>query len=99
MQDVQLEVEKQNETEEDYTFVTVLNVANEAHPFVVVLKKEDHNNLGADATPEQLVEASFRFLLDREPVSAIMKEFDISVISDYFPEYESEVKAYLNGTA
>lgn len=90
-----IEIEKQNETEEDFVFVVVLNTPDGKLPFVVALKKQDHKRLAPEKTPEQLVEGSFRFLLDREPVSAIMKEFDISVISQYFPEYEQEISQYI----
>lgn len=46
-------------------------------------------------TPERCVESSFRFLLDREPQEAILRQFDISVISRYFPEFERELPGYL----
>ncbi|MDZ7744228.1 MAG: hypothetical protein U5K77_00495 [Candidatus Saccharibacteria bacterium] len=42
--------------------------------------------------PEQLVEKSFVFLLEREPASSILSEFDLPLISNYFPEYESTIK-------
>ncbi len=41
--------------------------------------------------PQDLVKKSFKFLLEREPKESILKEFDISVIKNYFPEYEEEV--------
>lgn len=50
--------------------------------------------LGA-ATPEVLVEASMRFLLEREPKESILREFPLSVIGSYFPEYESRIIDYL----
>jgi hypothetical protein len=40
---------------------------------------------------EQLVRDSFAFLLQREPKESILSEFDLSVISRYFPEYESVI--------
>ncbi len=41
--------------------------------------------------PEDLVRKSFEFLLKREPKESILKEFNITKISYYFPEYETEV--------
>lgn len=38
-----------------------------------------------------LVKRSFEFLLEREPETSILKEFDLEVISKYFPEYEKEI--------
>lgn len=40
------------------------------------------------------VKASFRFLLDREPKEAILRKFDLPVISHYFPEFEKEFSNY-----
>lgn len=45
-------------------------------------------------SPENIVKHSFEFLLDREPNTSILKEFDITVISNYFPEYTKTVKEY-----
>ena len=39
------------------------------------------------ASPEELLEASFRFLLEREPKEAILTRFELPVIERYFPEY------------
>lgn len=47
------------------------------------------------STPERLLEASFEFLLEREPKEAILGSFDVSVISRYFPEFERELQHYL----
>jgi hypothetical protein len=47
-------------------------------------------------TPEQCLEAAFRFLLDREPKESILNRFDdVTVISRYFPEFERELPRYL----
>jgi hypothetical protein len=40
---------------------------------------------------ERLVEESFHFLLEREPRSAIMAQFDIMTIERYFPEYSNTI--------
>ena len=45
--------------------------------------------------PEVLIEKSFRFLLDRESNSSILHSFDLPVIGQYFPEYESVIKDML----
>ena len=39
------------------------------------------------ADPRRLVEVSFRFLLEREPASSILRRFAISDIEGYFPDY------------
>lgn len=42
-------------------------------------------------TPEELVEASFRFLLEREPKDQILGSFGLGQIEDYFPSYGREI--------
>jgi len=43
------------------------------------------------ADPDDLVRRSFEFLLEREPRTSILREFDLPVIARYFPEYEQHV--------
>jgi hypothetical protein len=43
------------------------------------------------ATPERLLEASFEFLLEREPKEAILPRFELPIIERYFPEYASTI--------
>jgi hypothetical protein len=40
-----------------------------------------------EATPEELLEASFAFLLEREPKESILRRFELPVIERYFPDY------------
>lgn len=49
----------------------------------------------AGTDPADLVAASFRFLLDREPKESILGRFDVSVIASYFPEYPARIGDYL----
>lgn len=67
----------------------------------VTLSKADYGRLTNGACPaEQLVEAAFRFLLDHEPKEAILSRFDVSVISRYFPDFETKLPQYMaNGSA
>ena len=52
--------------------------------------------VGATGVPEEeLVRASFAFLLDREPATSILTRFSLDVIGRYFPEYTSELRDYL----
>ena len=51
--------------------------------------------LGSGASAEELIGASFRFLLDREPKESILRQFDLTVIPSYFPEYDHRIGDYL----
>ncbi len=41
----------------------------------------------------RLLEASFEFLLEREPNTSILRQFELSVIGHYFPEYPATMQA------
>ena len=43
-------------------------------------------------TKKDLIIKSFEFLLLRESNQSILKEFNLEVINQYFPEYNDEIK-------
>ena len=45
--------------------------------------------------PDVLVERSFKFLLQRESNTSILRSFELSEISRYFPEYEKTIQGML----
>ena len=61
----------------------------------VTVSQDFLKGLGTRVSPEEVVRKSFQFLLEREPKESILKKFDISVISRYFPEYNAEIKKRL----
>lgn len=62
----------------------------------VTMSRDTYQRLtGGKSTPEQCVEAAFTFLLEREPKESILRRFDLTVISRYFPEFEREFPRYL----
>lgn len=46
---------------------------------------------------EHVLEAAFRFLLEREPKESILQRFDVMVIARYFPEFERALPSYFGG--
>lgn len=61
----------------------------------VTLRRDAQLRYGGDAAPERLIEASFRFLLEREPKESILQAFELPVIEQYFPEYPREIRGLL----
>ena len=62
--------------------------------FDVTVSDEDAVRLAAargTADVERLVDETFRFLLEREPASSILRSFDLTVVARYFPEYDAEI--------
>ena len=67
----------------------------ESREFRVEVDKGTYQRLtGGNIAPERLVEASFKFLLDKEPAGSIMSSFNLEVISNYFPHYQKEISKY-----
>jgi hypothetical protein len=65
-----------------------------SHRVTVPDDMADDLHLGA-VDPSQLVEVSFAFLLEREPGTAILRQFSLRDISRYFPEYAEELQRRL----
>ncbi len=62
----------------------------------VSMARENYDSLTRGrCAPDRCIEAAFRFLLDREPKEAILTRFDVTVISRYFPEFETELPRYI----
>lgn len=57
----------------------------------VTVWPSDMARYAPDASPEELIEASFAFLLEREPKEAILSRFELPVIERYFPEYAARI--------
>jgi len=51
--------------------------------------------VGPNPDIARLLEASFEFLLAREPNTSILRQFELSVIGHYFPEYSATMQARL----
>ena len=60
---------------------------------LVTLSDEVHTSLANDkVTKEELLDFSFKFLLDRESNTSILSSFELMVISKYFSDYQKSVK-------
>ncbi|MDQ6910771.1 MAG: hypothetical protein M3Z84_08335 [Actinomycetota bacterium] len=66
--------------------------------YVVTVPKKvvDELGLGGFETVD-IVRETFHFLLEREPATAIMKQFSLDVVPTYFPEFYEELAARLKG--
>ena len=78
--------------------VVVSDGKGESRHRVTMATETGERLTAGQCTPERVVEAAFRFLLDREPKELILRAFDVTVISRYFPEFERELPRYLSRT-
>lgn len=86
---------KLTENGDPLRFAVTVSEGKGTSRYQVSASAADAARLAGKASPEQLIEASFRFLLDREPKESILGRFDLTVISRYFPDYESALPRYL----
>ena len=78
---------------DDVFEVTVAKTSTTTHTVTVTdLSLSDLSD--SNVTKTQLLEFSFRFLLEREPNTSILSSFDINVISRYFSDYKDEVRRW-----
>ena len=75
--------------------VVVRDGAGESRHHVSMSREASERMAGGGDTPERVMEAAFRFLLDRESKESILARFDVTVIPRYFPEFERELPRYL----
>lgn len=62
----------------------------------VTLSQEYYRQLcGATVTHEWLLVQAFRFLLEREPNTAILPSFDLNEVARFFPEFADEIRTRL----
>jgi hypothetical protein len=59
----------------------------------VTMDREYYQEMSDEiVSPEEFVKRSINFLLKRENKDSILKEFNIRQISNYFAEYEDEIR-------
>ncbi len=79
---------------EDVYHVTVEEgVSRTTHD--VTVTPDDVERYASGASAERLVEASFRFLLEREPKESILSRFELPVIEQYFSDYPVKIREKL----
>ncbi len=77
-------------------YEVVIEGANETIHRVHMSQEYYRKLCGATVTHEYVLVQAFRFLLEREPSSAILSEFDVQDINQYFPEFEAELISRLD---
>ncbi|PIT92207.1 MAG: hypothetical protein COU08_03660 [Candidatus Harrisonbacteria bacterium CG10_big_fil_rev_8_21_14_0_10_42_17] len=87
-------VTKQSEDETHYVFVVEVKDEEHSTRHTIFEDKGYCEKIGGGITPEALVKKSFEFLLEREPQEAILRQFNLKEIKDFFPEYEREISDF-----
>lgn len=87
---------KEGETQDKYVFLVEVDEGGSATRHEVTVEEDDYQRLTPKGVSvKELVKESFRFLLEREPKESILSNFEITVIGNYFPEYNEAIKERL----
>lgn len=88
----QIHISESTKTPNGWQFqVTLGTDPNTTSHTVAVDQKYWEKLTSSKITPEELINKSLFFLLEREPKESILSSFDLSLISTYFPEYEQTI--------
>ena len=90
-------LKKQHEPEA-LKFQVIIKEVNGTTTHIITINNNFLDLLSKNHSHEEIVIAVFHFLLDREPKEKILKNFDISIILYYFPNFFSEISSYLSNT-
>lgn len=76
--------------------VSILSSTNTFHR---VQLSEDYYKILTDGKVDakDLIVESFRFLLEREPNTSILSDFELRRIKEYYPEYEDSIRSKIAG--
>ena len=81
------------ELEKDQFSVEVIDKETTFHK--IIISDKIHQNLtGGEVSKTQLLKKSFEFLLEREPNTSILTNFEIQLISNYFSDYENYISSW-----
>lgn len=89
---MEINVKTETDRERGWDFDVELSDDGECYTYQVSLSWSDYDHWShGQFPPERVVKAAFRFLLEREPASAILPRFDCAVIRRYFPDVDREL--------
>ncbi len=88
-----MKVMETNQREDGWTFLVELGHGEEMIEYLVDVDRDYWTRLtNRRIEPVELVNITFKFLLDKEPKELILKKFNLADVAGYFPMYESEIK-------
>jgi len=86
-----------SETIKSWTFEVFVVDGKDKYKFIVELEREYYQEVtNGKVLPIILVQESIFFLLEKEPVTSILKEFNLKQIQEYFPDFENKIRRDLS---
>lgn len=91
-----IHVKTEEEQERGWKFGVEIDAQGKLHAYEVTLSWSDYDLwCRGQVAPERVVQAAFRFLLQREPAAEILSRFDCAVIRRYFPDVDKVLPTML----
>jgi len=78
------------------TFKVIINEKTVTDHIVIVSDLYYQKLTNKKVTKTELLDFTFRFLLQKESNTSILKKFDLTVVSKYFPDYVSVTQNWIN---
>ena len=91
-----MRVSEINQREESWTFLVELGTGEGLIEYFVDVDRDYWTRLtNRRVEPAELIAATFKFLLDKEPKELILKRFNLADVNGHFPNYENEMRRML----
>ncbi|OGN06481.1 MAG: hypothetical protein A3B86_03480 [Candidatus Yanofskybacteria bacterium RIFCSPHIGHO2_02_FULL_38_22b] len=91
-----IRVTEVNQRENSWTFLVELGHGDNLVECYVEVNRDYWTQLTSRRVePAGLIEATFKFLLEKTPKEMIMKKFNLNDIIRLYPQYENEIKRIL----
>ena len=62
--------------------------------YVVTMSGDEYRRYSSTEEPDEVIRATFKFLLDQEDPEMIFERFSISTVEQHFPEYPDRLEDY-----
>ena len=87
-----IKVKTETDSKRSWTFTVEVDDGGRRYDYTVTLSWSDYDHWShGRIAPEKVIRAAFEFLLEREPASQILSEFDCAVIRRYFPDIDHDL--------
>lgn len=88
-----IRVTEHTQREDGWTFLVEVGHGEGLIEYFVDLDKSYWDRITSRRVePTELIKATFKFLLEKEPKEIILKKFNVSDVAGYFPTFENEIK-------
>jgi len=92
----EIDVQTEEEADRRWRYQVALRDGEATRRYEVTLGWSDYDLWSHGRVPPQrVVEATFEFLLEREPAAEILPQFDCALVRRYFPEVDRELPGRL----